>query len=210
MLLEWLFPPKCPYCERTIRYDMTECLCCRAAYPLDPRIEITPKGDICIAPFTYEGNVAQALRNFKFRKTVFNSRSFSAAIVSAIRKTYYKDMDFEIVTDVPLTHSRIRKRGYNQSELIARHVARLTDKPFEELLERTVDSEYQHYLGREERIKHNKRYYNVISAEQVKGKTILLIDDIMTSGATLSSCSEVLKDAGAERVLCASVAIARK
>lgn len=210
MLLELFFPPKCPYCNKSIRYDMTECLACRAGYPLDPRIDVTPKGDICIAPFTYEGIIAEALKNYKFRGSTFNSKSFSAAIVSAIRKTYYKDMNFEIVTSVPMTNKRRKKRGFNQSELIARNAARLMDKPYEELLVRNVDTDFQHYLGREERIKHNKKYYSLTDPEKVSGKKILLIDDVMTSGATLSSCSEVLKDAGAERVLCAVTAIVRR
>ena len=210
MLLELIFPPKCPYCRKGIRYDMTECLACRAGYPLDPRIEITPKGDICIAPFTYENQFARALKDYKFSGRTFNSKSFAAAIVSAIRKTYHKDMDFDIVTCVPMTKSRLRKRGFNQAAIIGKRVALLSDKPYSELLIRTVDSEHQHYLGREERIKHNKKYYSCISPENVKGKKILLIDDIMTSGATLSSCSEVLRDNGADRVLCAVTAIVIK
>ena len=189
---------------------MTECLSCRAGYPLDPRIEITPTGDICISPFTYEGVAADAVKEYKFRGKVFNAKSFSAAIVSAIRKTYYKDMDLDLITCVPMTKLRRRKRGYNQAEIIARNVAKLMDKPYEEVLVRTVDSDFQHYLGREERIRHNQKYYSCISPEMVKGKKILLLDDIMTSGATLSSCSTVLKENGAERVFCAVIAIVRK
>ncbi len=210
MFLEMLFPPKCPYCSKVISYDMTECLACRAAYPLDPMIEVTPKGDICIAPFTYEEKIAEAIKNYKFKGVVFNAKSFSAAIVSAIRKTYYKDMCFEVVTSVPMTLSRKKNRDFNQSELIAKNAAELLDKPYEELFVRTVDTSYQHYLERDKRIQHNKNYYSVIDEEKIRGKKILLIDDIMTSGATLSACSEVLKDAGAERVLCAVAAIVRK
>ena len=119
-------------------------------------------------------------------------------------------MDFEVITSVPATKKRKRQRGYNQAELIARYVAEMTGTGYKELLVRDVDTVYQHYLGQEERKKHDKSYYSIIDRESVRNKKILLIDDIMTSGSTLSGCSEVLMDAGAQRIFCAVTAITKR
>lgn len=210
MIIESIWIRRCPYCRKKISFDMTECLACRASYPSTPRIEVTPRGDICIAPFTYDGVIAAAMKDYKFRGVRFNSKSFAGAIVSAMKKTYFKDMDFEIITSVPATRKRKRLRGYNQAELIARRIAELTGTRYEELLTRDVETVYQHYLGLEERKKHSKNYYSIIDKESVRNKKILLVDDIMTSGTTLSSCSEVLMDADAQRVFCAVTAITKK
>ncbi len=210
MIIDSIWIRRCPYCRKRIGFDMTECLACRAAYPSTPRIEVTPRGDICIAPFSYDGVIAAAIKDFKFRGVRFNSKSFAGAIVAAMKKTYFKDMDFEVITSVPATKKRKRQRGYNQAELIARYVAEMTGTGYKELLVRDVDTVYQHYLGQEERKKHDKSYYSIIDRESVRNKKILLIDDIMTSGSTLSGCSEVLMDAGAQRIFCAVTAITKR
>ncbi len=210
MLLELLFPPKCPYCSCSLTYNMTECASCRNAFPPVPRIEYTPSGDICTAPFTYEGIVADALKDYKFRGNLFNAKSFSAAMVSALKAAGANITETDVITCVPMTKGRRKKRGFNQAEILAKKTAALLGKPFRNLLWRDVESVYQHYLEKEERKIQNKNYYSCISIDDVRGKKILLIDDIMTSGATLSSCCGVLKDNGAESVICAVTAIAKK
>lgn len=210
MLLEMIFPPKCPYCSCTLTDNMTECSSCRSEYPTKPRVEYTLSGDICTAPFTYEGVIADALKDYKFRGRLFNAKSFSAAIVSALKMTGTDISEADVITCVPMTKGRRKKRGFNQAEILAKRTAPLIGKPFRNLLRRDVESVYQHYLENEERKIQNKNYYSCISIDEVKGKKILLIDDIMTSGATLSSCCGVLKDNGAKSVICAVTAIAKK
>ncbi len=209
-LLSIFYPRKCPYCSRLLKYDMTECLICRAEFPNVPRIEALPTGEICIAPFTYSGAIRRAICDYKFRGKKFNCYSFAGAVVSSIRNVYYKDMGFEIITCVPMSKDRRRERGFNQSELIARYTAEQLNKPFENLLCRDSGAALQHEMTYEERISGNDNSYHIITPENVRGKKILLIDDIMTTGMTLSRCSAVLKSYGAERVFCASVAISKE
>ncbi len=208
-ILAIFFPPKCPYCDKPIRYDMTECLVCRAKFPKVPRIEPIPTGEICVAPFTYSTEVRKAIIEYKFRGKKFNSESLAGALANTIRNVYYKDMSFEIITCVPMSAERKKKRGFNQSELIARYASKLLDKPFENLLYRDTGAAIQHEMTYEQRITTKDDTYHVLDNADIKGKKLLLIDDVMTTGTTLSKCSALLKESGAERVFCASVAIAK-
>ena len=201
------FPPKCPYCSKAIRYDQTECIVCRAGFPKMPRIALLPTGEICIAPFTYNTNVRKAMLEYKFRGRKFNSESFASALAYAINTVYTKDMTFEVITCVPMSSERKKVRGFNQSELIAKNAARILGKPFEQLLYRDKGAAVQHELSYHERINNKDNTFHAIHPEKIKGRKILLIDDIMTSGMTLSACCGVLKENGADRILCSAVAM---
>ena len=207
MLLDFLFPQKCPYCGKPLGCGQTECSECLKGFDTRAVIKKTPADDICIAPFEYKGAAATAIKNFKFRGVVFNCRSLSAAAARAIKSSGIR-AEIEVVTFVPMTKGRKRKRGFNQSQLLAKEISALLKLPCEELIARDKESEYQHKLGYEERAKHNKSYYRVKNPDRVRNRNILIVDDIMTTGATLSSCSGILKDNGAKTVYCAAAAIA--
>ncbi len=208
-ILAFFCPPKCPYCSKPLKYDMTECLVCRAKFPKMPRIEPLPTGEICVAPFTYSSVIRKAILDYKFKGKKFNAESLAGAMAASIRNVYNKDMSFELITCVPMSNDRKKVRGFNQSELIAQYAAKLLDKPFEKLLCRDDGAMIQHELTYEQRINNQDKTFHVLSAERIKGKKLLLIDDVMTTGSTLSRCSSILKDAGAERVFCAAVAIVK-
>lgn len=202
------FPPKCPYCSRIISHDMTECITCRAMFPKAPRIEPLPGGEICIAPFSYDSRVRAAIEDYKFRGKSFNCHSFGSAVANAIKTVYYKDMEFEVITSVPMSVDRKHKRGFNQSELIARYAAKLLGKPYVEMMYRDKGGAVQHELTIEQRRnKPEDHTFHAIDPEKIKERSILLIDDIITSGVTMSDCCRVLKENGAERILCAAAAM---
>ena len=209
-ILSIFYPRKCPYCSKSLKYDMTECIVCRAEFPKVPRIEALPTGEICIAPFTYNGAVRKAITEYKFKGKRFNRYSLAGAVAAAIKNVYNKDMSFELITCVPMSKDRKMERGFNQAELIARCVSELLEKPFEKLLYRDDGAALQHELTYKQRITAADNSFHVIAPDKVRGKKLLLIDDIMTTGTTLSRCSALLKDCGAERVFCASVAISRE
>lgn len=209
-LLSIFYPRKCPYCSKPLKHDMTECLVCRAEFPKVPRIEALPTGEICVAPFTYMGAVRRAICDYKFNGKKFNGYSLSEAVLSSIKDVYYKDMGFEIITCVPMSKDRKNERGFNQSEFIAKYVAEQLGKPFENLLCRDSGAAVQHEMTYKERISNNDDSFHIVSSDKVRGKKLLLIDDIMTTGMTLSRCSTILRESGAERVFCASVAISKE
>ncbi len=205
-ILSVFFPPKCPYCSKIISRNLNECIVCRAQFPKYPRIEPVPSGEICVAPFSYDSTVRQAIINYKFKGKRYNAKSFSCALCGVI-ENIYKDMDFDVVCCVPLSAKRKRQRGFNQSEIIARNVAEYFEKPFESLLIKKIDNKEQHSLSAEDRIKNVIGVYSPKNLDAIKGRKILIIDDVATTGNTLAECCKVLKDNGAEFVICATAAI---
>ena len=206
-ILSLLFPPKCPYCSKTISRNLTECSVCKAQFPEIPKIKPLPSGEICVAPFFYDTAVRNAIINYKFKGKKFNAKSFAIAVCNDVEQVY-KVTDFEIVACVPLSAERQRERGFNQSEIVAEKIAQYFKKPYEPLLKKTKNNSEQHKLSAKEREKNVTGVYSVIDEEKVRGKKILLIDDVATTGNTLAECCRTLKNSGADKILCAAIATA--
>lgn len=118
---------------------------------------------------------------------------------------------YDFLTAVPLHRNRRRERGYNQSELIAEHVCgSLPDAKCEPLLRRVKDTPNFSRLGANERREWIKKAFRALPEAEVKKKRILLIDDVVTTGATTNECARVLRRAGAERVDVLAVAVAKR
>jgi ComF family protein len=114
-----------------------------------------------------------------------------------------------LIVPVPLHPSRSRARGFNQAELIARAAARRFTPALDvacSLLVRHRETISQVGLNREERIENMRNAFRIIERQRVKGRTVILVDDVMTTGTTLSECARVLKSAGAERIWAATAA----
>ena len=110
--------------------------------------------------------------------------------------------DVQLVTAVPLFPSKARARGYNQSERLGRSFSHHTGLPWApSLLKRTRNTVSQTRLNRAGRLANMSGAFTCTNWQQVKGKVILLIDDVATTGATLEGCAVALKAAGAKRVL---------
>lgn len=106
-----------------------------------------------------------------------------------------------VVISVPLHPTREKKRGYNQSDLLAKHVSRLLRIPYsEKVLERIINTTPQFQLPKDKRRENIKNAFFVHRPEKIKGKTIFIIDDITTTGSTLGECARVLKRGGAKIV----------
>jgi ComF family protein len=114
-----------------------------------------------------------------------------------------------LLVPVPLHRSRRRSRGFNQAELIARAALKRVSQPMElvsDLLIRQRETVSQVGLSREERIKNLHGAFRVGDRTRVSGRNIVVVDDVMTTGTTLSECARVLKKAGANKVWAATVA----
>ena len=136
-------------------------------------------------------------------------------LLPGIRRTL-DDFDIDecdvLVTHCPRSHRSRRIYGFDQAELLARHIARLSDMTFAKLLGRKykVFDKKQKKLSFAERANNVKGAISVINQNSIRGKTVLLIDDVVTSGATMAACTAALLGAGAERVVCACIAAAAK
>lgn len=117
----------------------------------------------------------------------------------------------DIIIPVPLHQVKFRERSYNQSEIIAQGVASILHKPvFGDAIRRTRDTQTQTKLNREERKINMKHAFQVRpeAVEKLRGKSCLLVDDVITTGATTHSCAQEMLSAGVHRVIAGSAALA--
>ena len=204
-----LFPPKCPFCGK-VQDVPGICPDCEKDLPWIPGAEALregPGGLRCAGAVWYEKTVRDALLRLKFQGASEIAEPLGELIARCAAEQF--GGEFDTVTWVPVSKKRLRKRGYDQSELLARSACRFWDIQPVRLLEKKVDNPAQSGI-------HDgaARRANVLGVYEavgdVAGKRILLIDDICTTGATLIECTRVLEDAGAEQVGCGAVALTRK
>ena len=157
-------------------------------------------------PLIYTGKVRKALLNLKFHNRESFCRSFAFLIANRIMEKGFPDIDF--ITYIPLSPSGFKERGFNQSELIARKCAEILNVPVIDTLYRIDGTPKQSSLSLIERRKNAKKSF---FAKDMKLKgTALLIDDVYTTGSTLSHTSSLLLKMGCDKVYIASVALRSK
>lgn len=207
-LLDLLFPPRCPFC-RAILKD-SETLLCRTCGKELPWTQDASRGqsfrhvEKCFSPLYYEGDVRRSLLRYKFGGLSVYAPKYAALMLPCIEQS---GSPFDVITWVPLGRKRLRKRGYDQARLLAEALAKQLEIPCERLLLKCADNPPQSGTGSpEKRRKNVSGVYRVCDPALVKGRRILLVDDIVTTGATLSEASRVLKAAGARGIVAATVA----
>ncbi len=163
--------------------------------------------DACIAPFINIGVARRALYAFKFhRKLTFSEYLYK--YMSLCVKNEYRDISFDGICFVPMSAKKKAKRGYNQSEILAEGMAKILGLPLYNVLSAKHNKFSQHKLTLKQRFKNVKGLYSVKGS--VRGKRLLLIDDIKTTGATLDECSKQLLLAGADGVYCVTALMTEK
>lgn len=209
-LLDWLFPTRCILCRRPIAPGRPDiCPACQEALPRPPAKG--RKGDFfsqCVSALYYEGPVRRAILKYKFDGV----RSYGAAFGEQVAACIYEtpELEYDLMTWVPLAPERRRKRGFDQTELIAREAARRLCRELTPTLKKRLGVRPQSKSGAPESRRANiAGAYTVLEPSMVAGKRILLIDDIVTTGSTLSECAKTLLLAGAEEVVCATLASTR-
>ena len=208
-LLDILFPPRCPFCRRLLgRGEEGLCARCRQTLPWVKGRGSFPLDylDWCAAPLWYRGEVRAAFTRYKFRgKTayarVFGSLMARAALAREGRKVW------DLVTWVPLSRERRRQRGYDQAMLLAMATALALDDVAVETLKKRQDVPAQSTLTDPAQRRANVLgAYEIADPELVRGRRILLVDDVVTTGSTLSECAATLLSAGAAGVIAVTLA----
>ncbi|MCH7737517.1 MAG: ComF family protein [Chloroflexi bacterium] len=149
------------------------------------------------APYLFEGPLREAVHRLKYR-----GWRVAAPLLGGLLAGYLEQhrLPGDIMVPVPLHSSRLRSRGYNQSDLLAREAGKLLGIPVrEEILKRANDAPPQVEAGTREQRRANVAG-NFESSAEVAGMSVLLVDDVATTGSTLFACAAVLKDAGAAGV----------
>ncbi len=165
--------------------------------------------DKAAAPFYFEGGVKKCIHAFKFRgKTEFSS-PLGEYMLDAFCERYAEE-SFDIITCVPLYPEDLKNRGYNQSRLLGEYISLNTQIPFMDgVLKKIYRTEKQSGTSPIERFGNVLGVFEVNKEFDLSGMKILLVDDIETTGSTLSECGKMLFLAGAEKVCCLSAAVTK-
>lgn len=211
-LLDLLFPRKCPFCREILAdSDAPLCPSCQPRLPWQTGKSAEGKVDFadgCLSPLGYQGSVPEAVRRYKFGGVRAYARPFGLLMAQCAAD---HALEVDCVTWVPLSARRLRRRGYDQAELLARRVGEELGLPAEPLLRKIRDTQTQSDLDTEGARRANALgAYAVLPGTGIKGKRILVVDDVVTSGATLSECARMLRQAGAAKVYGLTLARARR
>lgn len=214
-----VFPAKCTFCKQLMEYNTAVNICstCHEKLPFMKGSLLAASQDnrtgFCdgvVSIFHYTGIVKESLIRFKFQNKPGYYRTYARLIAEKLA-AMPDIMQYDMVLSVPLHRDRELVRGYNQALLISQFLSRELKIPEKsKLLKRLKHTEAQSLLDRQARHENVQGAFIVSAPEKVNGKSILLADDIMTTGSTLEECSRVLKQAGAVKIIAVVVATGRK
>lgn len=210
-LLSLLFPPRCAFCGAFLRRGQTE-VCARCMQ----EIRFVSSGcakapmfvDRCVGALAYKDRVRLAVHRFKFRGRQSAAPAFGRLVAHQVQA--HMDEPFDFVTWVPTSERNIRRRGYDHARLLAEETARRLGLAARQTLRRVRHTRPMYGLGAAERRANVLDAFRAQDESMVKGARILLVDDILTTGSTLSECARVLREAGAVRVCGAVLAVTKK
>ena len=209
-ILNLVFPPKCPFCGKVLD-AVGVCPPCEKALPWIPEEQAAlSEGDLtCAAPLWYEGNVREALLRLKFRGGSALAEPLGELLAQCAAEQF--GGEFDTVTWVPVSRKRLRRRGFDQARYLAGSLCVEWHVEPQETLRKTTDNPAQSGLDDADARRANVLgVYEAVRPENIAGKRFLLIDDICTTGATLSEAARVLRQAGAADVVGLTLAISRE
>lgn len=230
-IIEIFFPSHCLYCERIISKESLFCGDCwlKLQFITDPKckicsypfeIEISHMSPLCskclikkpsydksIVIFRYNHFIKKIIGDLKYRDQNFLAKKFAKILSEKIRSEI---TTYDLIAAVPLHQKRLQKRRFNQAVLLCRELLKIfpTKIFYPDFLIRVKNTKSQVELKKKEREKNLKRAFlvNKKYRDEVKGKKILLVDDVITTGATLENCAKELRRRGAKEVVVLAVA----
>ena len=229
-IIDFIWPRRCEVCGRPVdrpgRHFCSDCLnrlpftptdgCCgrcgRTAEKLSGEFlcedcrKVQPAYDRAASALSFEGDASEAVNAFKFRKHLW-LRDDLVDWMEAVARARFRVGEVDVVVAMPSTLWHRLDRGYNQCAYLARTLAKRLKRPYVPFaMRRKGNPKRQGRLTEEERRENVIGTFGVWRAKAVRGKTVLVVDDIMTTGSTLSECAAELKRAGAARVWCVTIA----
>ena len=211
-LLDLLFPPRCVFCQKLLKQGEQDiCGHCQRELPWIVGQAAQQKPEfisLCVSPLWYQGEVRQSIHRYKF-----NDKSCYAAAYAKLMAQCAADHlsgRFDMISWVPLSSKSLKRRGYDQARLLAEQIAQMLGTDAAAMLRKVRNTQVQSSLNKEaERRANVLGAYRTADTAQVEGKRILLVDDVVTTGATLSECARTLRNCGAADVVCVTLARAR-
>ena len=198
-----LSAPFCPYCKSFLEdnHTLAEHLCPYLSKPEDRKIlAVRSLG-------TFDDHYKKLIHRFKYdRKIPLGKR-----LAQGLGKVVAQDEDFEscdLIIPVPLHRARHRERGFNQSEILAEGVSQAINLPLvKETLKRKKNTKDQTYLNAQQRAENVSDAFVVTRPEKINERDVILVEDVITTGATLNECARMLEMAGAKRILAVTLAV---
>jgi ComF family protein len=201
-LIDVLLPPSCAGCGR---YGSLLCDACRASFrsaspaavtfvQADPSVVVGEALTLALSAFRYEAAVRAALQRLKYGASARLAKPLALAALPAFVRLLAVSGPLPIVP-VPVHPDRRRERGYNQAELLARWLGSIAGAPTCDLLRRTRATTKQHRLDRAGRLRNLRGAFRVAEGARPP-PGVILVDDILTTSATLEACAAVLREAG--------------
>ncbi|MCD6310171.1 MAG: ComF family protein [Candidatus Eremiobacteraeota bacterium] len=188
--LEVVPGPKCPVCGRPLSDKW--CYDCKRQKPFFHRAD---------SLYIYKGPIRNALLAWKYKRIENLGPVMAEIFIDGLKKDKKFIQDVDVVIPVPLHESRIKERGFNQSEILAEAISSEFGIPMRTRnLKRNRATALQSRLNREQRQNNVRGAFSVLWARELYRKRILIVDDIMTTGVTLNECARVLRNAGAKQV----------
>lgn len=210
MILDLLFPPKCMLCGRLLQKEertlCRECACGELPEYTDKARNVQFFED-CVIPFYYEAPIREAIVRMKFHGMQSYVEQFAAWMAVLVRDRLAGKYDY--ISWVPCSPLRVWTRGFDQSKMLALALAKELDAEAVCTLKKIRHNRKQSKTTNAARRRANVMgAYRAVCPEQIKNKRILLIDDVLTTGATMSECGKVLRLAGSGDLVCAAIAAA--
>jgi len=211
--LDWIFPPRCGGCDRfaerwceqcqneVVRIQSAICPLCGApaatAQTCQTCVANPPHFQALRSFCVYSGPARRAVIRLKYSRDIGLGEALAVQLVDYFSSLHWS---VDLVTCVPLSHLRLRQRGYNQAAMIARPLAMAIEHPFlPVLLRKTREAPTQVGLSANDRRRNVDGAFEA-SGALLTGKRVLVIDDVSTTGSTLNACARALLDAGAASV----------
>ena len=201
-----LFPPKCILCRSVLEKEETDlCRQCRKDVPVHNKSNIKLSSVArWSALWYYKDNVRKSILRYKFG----NARHYGQAYGRLLAMQLLKEQP-QVLTWVPIGRKRLRRRGFDQCRVLAQTVGQELGIPAVQTLVKIKDTPPQSSIPHAHARRANVLgAYRAVDPGLVEGKRVLLLDDVITTGATVSECAGVLRRAGAKEVICAAVAAA--
>jgi ComF family protein len=217
--LDWLFPPTCLGCGKEGVFICPECFSKIKLIPRDvcnfcgsytSKKGKCPNCDGKVLPYAgfrafayYDGVVRKAVHHLKYQNDLTIGRYLAGLLQMVYDRTGW---EVDLIVPIPISEQKRTERGYNQSERLAKPLSEFLEIPFSnDALIRINEISSQVGLNKEQR-RENVRQAFLAKTNPVKGKKVLLVDDVFTSGATMEAAADELKGAGASQVYCLTVA----
>lgn len=207
-IIDYVYPRVCGFCNKIISEEYA-CKKCqeKLKYMYESekqQVSVNKYFDVLVCAYKYKGIIRSKILQYKFKNKKYLYVSLSERLIELLN-IYSNEID--IIIPVPIHFIRYFNRGYNQSFLIAKFIAEKMKKELRNnIIKKVRNNKAQSLLTASKRKNNVCNAYRIKKADEIKGKTILLIDDIYTTGATVNECSKVLKENGANKIIVATVA----